>query len=457
MREMAETMSLLKKSGLFLIIFSTLIYTLFQNIVFAASEECYSFIEWVEADYPDSSYFEGTEQALFVNPYRYNFTYIQYYVKTDTASERILAVEIRSYETEELAQERWDELPMISGYPTWWERETTTESEYTYSIGYDPDPDEGHSIITVDVLYNYNVITIRAASDPAHCHNTDTYCELEPFLSNISAEYWSVAMEAMDIIDSKCGDVALPLSAYPMSVDLVIGDTGSFSVQGGVAPYTVTSFDELVIDVDENADGNRISVIGIAPGRTTITVRDSTGALVEVTVSVASSSFDPSSGELVIGDMMLSGWVDNNHYEVRATFVSVSELFAQMQAVLDDNPETTGEQLAELIGGELGMFKVTDLRFSELSGLQITSSIIDPDSGEMVIEDIMVIGTEDTDRYEASATLIDLPWLVNIYSYYAPLEFTDDEMADILYLNVELGLFKITEVWWLVASLEDNQ
>ncbi len=78
--------------------------------------------------------------------------------------------------------------------------------------------------------------------------------------------------------------VARALSVFPTTGTIIVGDTKTFAVSGGTAPYSVASSDTTKATV--TVSGGVVSVVGVAAGAATVSVRDSVGATVTVTITV---------------------------------------------------------------------------------------------------------------------------------------------------------------------------
>jgi len=168
-----------------------------------------------------------------------------------------------------------------------------------------------------------------------------------------TGEWAGADIDAVGAISS----VALPLSANPMSLVLPVpGDVSSFTCQGGVSPYAVTSFDEIVIEVDEGVAGNRFYVMGIASGSTTITVRDSAGASVEVAVTVGItdsqpiSTYYPTTEEVAIGPIAIDGDISGQLYQIRGSLMGFPELMSLYQDYVAAHPDATPEEMETIMG-----------------------------------------------------------------------------------------------------------
>ncbi len=81
-------------------------------------------------------------------------------------------------------------------------------------------------------------------------------------------------------------------------VEVVVGNTETITVSGGVAPYTAASSDAKIATT--TVDKSTISIKGVAKGTATITVadKDKNSGKITVTVKEAGLTFDKSSVEM---------------------------------------------------------------------------------------------------------------------------------------------------------------
>lgn len=84
----------------------------------------------------------------------------------------------------------------------------------------------------------------------------------------------------------------IPLfTTAPANVTIAIGSSQTYAVGGGTGPYTATSSNAGVADA--LLVGNNLKVTAITAGSASIVIRDSQGAIVNVTVTVPSTSTTP--------------------------------------------------------------------------------------------------------------------------------------------------------------------
>ena len=90
-------------------------------------------------------------------------------------------------------------------------------------------------------------------------------------------------------------------STAPSNVNIPIGSIGTYSLSGGLAPYTATASDPTVASAFVN--GGTLSISAIAGGSTFVKVIDTSGALLTIAVSVGSSTalFVNSPGAVTLG------------------------------------------------------------------------------------------------------------------------------------------------------------
>lgn len=94
---------------------------------------------------------------------------------------------------------------------------------------------------------------------------------------------------------SSAGAAALPLfTSAPTSISLASGSTSpSYSISGGVAPYTVTSDKPSVISAPLNGALYSVSIAAGSSGSGSISITDAKGAKVQVAVTILSPSATP--------------------------------------------------------------------------------------------------------------------------------------------------------------------
>lgn len=92
----------------------------------------------------------------------------------------------------------------------------------------------------------------------------------------------------------------------PSAVTISKGSTTTYSIGGGVAPYTVTSSNTSVATVAQTGSG--FVLTGVANGAATIVVRDTAGTVVNiaVTVSAGQMTVNPTNVNAYIGDTVYS-------------------------------------------------------------------------------------------------------------------------------------------------------
>lgn len=89
------------------------------------------------------------------------------------------------------------------------------------------------------------------------------------------------------------GSVSTLYSTAPSSVSMAVGTSPSYSISGGVAPYTVQSSNVGVVSVTPAFPATTSSIFtltGVASGSGTIRITDSVGTKLDIAVSVAGSS-----------------------------------------------------------------------------------------------------------------------------------------------------------------------
>src|SRR5205085_11433112 len=79
-------------------------------------------------------------------------------------------------------------------------------------------------------------------------------------------------------------------TGIPSGLVLAVGTAGaqSYSVSGGVAPYTVASSNPNVLSA--TVSGNRVTLTGLSAGSANVIVSDSAGSSLSVQVSVTASA-----------------------------------------------------------------------------------------------------------------------------------------------------------------------
>jgi len=81
------------------------------------------------------------------------------------------------------------------------------------------------------------------------------------------------------------GDSAVPLyTTAPSSISIGLGDAPSYSIQGGIGPFTATSSNASVAKA--SVTGNTLKITGLNSGVADVVIFDSTGASVKVTATV---------------------------------------------------------------------------------------------------------------------------------------------------------------------------
>lgn len=85
------------------------------------------------------------------------------------------------------------------------------------------------------------------------------------------------------------GSSATPLfTTAPASVTISNGGTRTYTIGGGLAPYTATSSDTIIATT--SVIGSTLSIEGVAGGTTSITVRDTANTIVSISVKVGSAN-----------------------------------------------------------------------------------------------------------------------------------------------------------------------
>ena len=99
----------------------------------------------------------------------------------------------------------------------------------------------------------------------------------------------AVVTIALSVPDNKDPITPIPLySTAPGSVVVQPGVTSTFSVAGGTGPYQVSSSNSGVVTA--SISGNTLSIIGNQIGTATVLVKDSTGATINLAVTVPSTT-----------------------------------------------------------------------------------------------------------------------------------------------------------------------
>ena len=80
------------------------------------------------------------------------------------------------------------------------------------------------------------------------------------------------------------GENEAPLSVSPTRASIDIGDTKTFTISGGISPYTAVSDDTSIAFV--SLSGDTVEVTGMAEGSTTVTITDSDSIRVNVDIMV---------------------------------------------------------------------------------------------------------------------------------------------------------------------------
>jgi len=85
------------------------------------------------------------------------------------------------------------------------------------------------------------------------------------------------------------GDSAVALyTTAPSSISIGLGDAPSYSIQGGIAPFTATSSNAAVAKA--SVTGNTLNITGLSTGVADVVIFDSTGASVRVSATVQGGS-----------------------------------------------------------------------------------------------------------------------------------------------------------------------
>jgi hypothetical protein len=117
------------------------------------------------------------------------------------------------------------------------------------------------------------------------------------FLSYLTTLLIAVLLAACGGGGGSAGTVAggpTPLAMFstvPDGLTLVAGSNGNFSIGGGVAPFSAVSNNTAVVNAA--VSGTALIIGGVSPGTATVTIRDSVGTALTVTVNVNTGSTRP--------------------------------------------------------------------------------------------------------------------------------------------------------------------
>lgn len=112
------------------------------------------------------------------------------------------------------------------------------------------------------------------------------------------------ALGASVAVDVTVGSATPLYTTAPSQISLAVGATQSYAIGGGAAPYTASSSNSGLASVA--VTGSMLNVTGVASGTTNVVVRDATGALVTIAVTVGSSTagtalFTSAASDIVVG------------------------------------------------------------------------------------------------------------------------------------------------------------
>lgn len=94
---------------------------------------------------------------------------------------------------------------------------------------------------------------------------------------------------SLDVSVNVNRSASAPLMVNPLAITGLVGETLTFVVSDGVAPYTATSTNASVVEVSVAGKEVLAKLLGAASG-TTVVIRDAVGQAVEITVSASASS-----------------------------------------------------------------------------------------------------------------------------------------------------------------------
>lgn len=98
--------------------------------------------------------------------------------------------------------------------------------------------------------------------------------------------------DSLEITVTGGGTIMLPLyTTAPDTLRMSAKATSNYTVNGGTAPYLVTSSDTAVVTGAIN--GNKLTITAIGSGRGILNIRDSSGVLIIVTVNVVGEYVSP--------------------------------------------------------------------------------------------------------------------------------------------------------------------
>jgi len=112
-----------------------------------------------------------------------------------------------------------------------------------------------------------------------------------------------ICLAALGFVFTSCNKTTTALKVTKDKVSVAVGGKESIVIRGGSTPYTVTSQDAKVATATLNR--NKITIIGVAEGSTTVSVTDKNKKSITITVTVGNATsgltFDKRSVSVAVG------------------------------------------------------------------------------------------------------------------------------------------------------------
>lgn len=160
------------------------------------------------------------------------------------------------------------------------------------------------------------------------------------------------------------GVTALPLfTSAPASLSLTSGSTSpSYSISGGVAPYTVTSDKPSVISAPLNESQFSVSIATGASGSGSISITDAKGTKVQVAVTVLASAVGPVAALFVDApaNLTIAVGASGNTYTVSGGAGSYTAVSSDKAVANSTTPDANGRFVIQGVGAGNASVTVKD-------------------------------------------------------------------------------------------------